>query len=136
MTRGVGYATREAALEAISRLPRVGGVMRRMRSSSSLGRSAPVLVAGEHVEVAVGPLDDRAQAAVIALEQDLLPGDLAAVEPQPVQRLAAQRGEHVVAAPPRVALEERGAGGRDRLLVDAQRRVEALVVDPKASGQP
>ena len=69
-----------------------------MRSSSALGVAAAVAVAGQHVEVAVGPLDDRAQAAEAALQQRLVDGDPVAVEPQPAQALAAQRREQVVAA--------------------------------------
>src|SRR3954470_16349802 len=62
-------------------------------------RAAAVAVAGEHVELAVGALDDVAQAAVLVVQQRLVAGDPRAVEVQAVQRLAAQRGEEVVAVP-------------------------------------
>src|SRR5918996_3988375 len=84
-----------------------------------LRRPASVAVAGEDVERAVRPDADRAQAAVLALEQHLV---LAAVEVEPPQRLAAQGGEHELAVP------ERRAGRRDRLLVDLQRGREVAVV--------
>src|SRR5688572_1304857 len=91
-------------------------------------RAAAVLVAREHVDRAVGAFDDGAQPAVLALEQHVLLCDLLAAEAQPVQRLPAQRREQVVAPPGRAGLQERRARRRDRLLVDAQRRVEAVVI--------
>src|SRR4029079_18494056 len=61
--------------------------------------AAPVAVARQDVEVAAGPLDDRAEPAEAPAQQRLVGDDPAVAEREPAQRLPAQAREDEAAGP-------------------------------------
>src|SRR4051794_30612503 len=89
-------------------------------------RAAAVAIARERVERSSRSLDDGAQASVAAGQQLLVADDAAAREGQPTQLGPAQAREDERARPRRSGPRDEGPSrGRERLSVEAQRRLEA-----------